>query len=151
MGAVSLALGQGTEFTFKDQTYKISPWTYKIQGQFETYLEKEAIQSAQRMGKLLGPDQAQALLNKVHDDIVKKKYTFGSALVAEALNTIAHQEYLFWLMLRINHPEVTLDLVREMFEADLEAMYRAMNEANADPQKTESPKESPTPSNGSPN
>lgn len=140
MGQVSSALGLGSQIDYKGETYQLSPWTYKIQGQFEKYLQEHAMKSAKELGKFLDPKEAKDLLYQTKRDIDCGDYSFGGELLARAVSSVQHLPYLTWLMIRENHKEVKLELVKEMFKEDFERILDKVNEANTEGEsETESP------------
>ena len=141
MGEISRALAQGTEFTFDNRTYVLSPWTYEIQGKFERYIEGQAIDAARRLGARCTPEERKEMMAQVSRDVVAGLYTFGSSLVLESLQVPQHVQYLFFLGLKKNHPELTQEFAKKVFEADPALVYQKINEAAADPTTKPEPKE----------
>ncbi len=138
MGQISQALGQGSQFTFKDKTYTLAPWTFGIQSQFERYLEDKAVRAAKRMSSLLTKQEYDDLMSRVVRDIASGVYTFGTEVVQQAMQSMENMQYMTFLQLRENHPEVKLDLVKEMFKEELDTILQKMNEANAEPEAGQS-------------
>lgn len=133
MGQVAKALGLGSEFEFKGQSYKLSPWSYKIQGHYERYLESEAVKVLQRLRPYLSDQEYKDQLGDVRRDIVNGEYTFGSESVAKTMTSLPHLKQLLFLMLLENHPEIKKDLVEEMIQEELDRVLETMSQANADP------------------
>ncbi len=132
MGQVSSALGLGSQIDYQGQTYNLSPWTYEIQGQFELYLQEHAMKSAKQLGKYLDPVEAKNLILETKRDIDVGEYSFGGTLLARAVSSVQHLPYLTWLMIRKNHKEVKLELVKQMFKEDFERILDKVNEANSE-------------------
>lgn len=145
MGQIAKALGLGSEFEFQGQTYRLSPWSFKIQSEFELYLEGQAVKAVHRMRPHLSDEEYREQLDSVRRDIVRGEYTFGSESVAKAYTATPHMKYLLFLMLRDNHPDIKKDLVDQIVEERFEEAIAAMALANADP--TTSPA-APTPAPG---
>lgn len=133
MGKVAAALGMGTTIDFEGKTYKLSPWTYKIQGEFERYLEDHLYQVYKRMAPLMTPQERLVELGKIRQEVVSGQYTFGSEVVAQALTSLPHLTHLLYLMIRVAHPEVDKELVGRIVDAQMEEVMAKMAEANADP------------------
>jgi hypothetical protein len=133
MGLISKIFGLGYQFEFEGQEYNLPPWTYKIQGLYERYLEKEAVEAAKRMGAHLSPDQARKLLQDVGRDIAAGVYTFGGEEVQLSFACQKHFTQLVYLMLQQEHPTIDRKLVERMVEAELEEMMDRVSAANADP------------------
>lgn len=130
MGQISNVLGLGSELEYKDKKYVLSPWTYLIQGQFERYLEFEAVKALNNMKAFLTEDEYRTELRQLRREITDKEYSFGSDRVAAALANPPHLRQLLFLMLKPNHPEVTLELAAEILVNELEHAYEAITAAN---------------------
>lgn len=133
MAEISKSLGLGSVFEHDGKTYTCSPWTFKIQGEFERYLEDNAIQKAKLMKPNLSETEYKNLLAGVHKDIASGQYSFGSETVSKALSTLVHFRVLFFLCLRVNHPEITMQFVDDLLKTRLEEMMEKVTEANLDP------------------
>lgn len=136
MGKVAAALGLGSSLTYKDKVYNISPWTYRIQGEFEKYLERTMMETYKLMAPYMSEQERKEELGKIRKEIVSGEYTFGSDTVAKALGSLPHLTYLLYLMMRVNHPEITVDLAGEIVQAQMGEVMDKMAEANADPSTT---------------
>lgn len=136
MGKVSTALGLGTSLEYDGQTYNISPWTYRIQGEFEKYMERKAVETFKLLSECMTPEERAVELAALRREIVSGEYSFGSDTIARALNSVGHLTYLFYLMLKPNHPEMTVDKAGEIVSSNLGEMMDKIAEANADPLKT---------------
>ena len=154
MGAISEALGQGADFEFQGKKYTLAPWGVQIQGLFEKYLEGEIVAGARRMAALLPPDEGTAVLARTAEKIGLKRYTFGTPEVGEALRSPVHMKYMFFLMLKKNHADVTRDLVDDMAKECWQDMMDASDRANGydpnaqAPEATTETKTSESPSAG---
>lgn len=133
MGDVNRALGGGSEIEFEGKVYTLSPWTYEVQAAYERYIEREAVNALKRMKPLLTDEDYQEQLNKIQQDITIGLYTFGSEKVARSLLAKPHLKYLYYLLLRGNHPDVQMDLVGRLIDKKWEEAMEKMAEANADP------------------
>lgn len=132
MGHIAAALGQGSQFTFRNKEYTLAPWTFGIQASFERFLEDKAVRAAKRMQALLSKQEYDDLMSRVVRDIASGVYTFGSEVVQQSLQSVDNIQYMTFLQLRENHPEVKLDLVKEMFKEEMDLVMQKMNEANAE-------------------
>lgn len=133
MAEISKSLGLGSVFEHDGKTYTCSPWTFRIQGEFERYLEDNAIQKVKLMKPNLTDDEYKNLITSVHKDIASGQYSFGSELVSKAISTLVHFRVLFFLCLRVNHPEVNMAFVDDLLKSRLEEMMEKVSEANSDP------------------
>jgi len=135
MGAVSAALAEGADFVYEDKTYKVHPCTYEVQAAFERYLEGYAIDTYYKLSRKMSVEDSDKMLAQLHRDISMGFYSFGSKAVREALDSKVHLRHMVFLMLKKNHPEVTVELVREMFDAQGDRLMLSVNLANADPNR----------------
>ena len=141
MGSVASSLGLGSQFTYKEKTYTLSPWDFSIQANFERYIEDKAVQAARRMQRHLPEKDYSELLAKVTRDIATGVYSFGGEVISESLKSVENLQHLVFLMLKKNHPEVTPQLVKEIFKEEMDLVLQKMNEANADPDALPKPGE----------
>lgn len=143
MGAISESLGQGAEIVYQDKRYTLAPWDLFIQGAFEKYLEAEIVAGARRMAALLPPEEGSAVLARTAEKIGLKRYTFGTQEIGEALSSPIHMRYMFFLMLKKNHPEVTREIVDAMAKEMWLELIEASNRANGQDPNAGTP-ENPT-------
>jgi len=139
MGLISKTLGQGVEFDFEGKSYKLPPWTYKIQGVYERYLEKEAVEAAKRMASYLAAEQARKLLQDVNRDIAAGVYTFGGEEVRLSFDCPKHVTQLLWIMLQQEDPTIPYATAQRMVEQDIQEIFDQIAAANADPTKAGNP------------
>lgn len=136
MGQIAKSLGIGSQFEYQGAVYKVSPWTYKVLGEFEAYLENEALRNMRKMRPYLTDSEYQELARKTRQDLESGKYTFGSDTIKEHLNSMRHLIALTTLCVQKNHPEFQREALERMFDEDKEKFNEvigAMFEANADP------------------
>jgi hypothetical protein len=133
MGMVSKVLGLGAELEFEGKKYVLAPWSYKIQGQFERYLEDEAYQVVLRLCRHLSPEEKKEQLAILARDIAAGTYSFGSEAVSKAMYSLKHFGKLLLLCLKPNHPEADEELVHKILQDGLETVMAKMAEANVDP------------------
>lgn len=133
MAEIARSLGLGSSFEHGGKSYTCAPWTFKIQGEFEKYLEEFAIQKVRQIKPSLTDDEYRNLVTSVHKDIASGQYSFGGELVSKSLGTLVHFRVLFFLCLRVNHPEVNMTFVDELLKTRLEEMMEKVSEANSDP------------------
>ena len=133
MASLSQSLALGSEYVQGSKTYKLAPCTFEIQALFETYLERQDLEAYNRLKGRLDRDDREIMLAAIQHKAAMRTWTFGGRGAREALDQRPHLEYMLFLMISKNHPEVSLSDVREMFEKDAEGIMRAANRANADP------------------
>lgn len=133
MAEISKSLGLGSIFEYQGKTYTCSPWTFKIQGEFERYLEEHAIQKVKLMKPSLNEEEYRSLVSSVHKDIASGAYSFGGEAVSKSISTMVHFRVLLLLCLRVNHKEITMTIVDDLVKERLEEMMAKVSEANSDP------------------
>ena len=135
MSAIAALLAEPAIYSFRGKDYSVHPWTFEIQGKFEQYLRRYAIDRHHEIVGLLAPADSDKALGLLMRDINAGKYTFGGELCGEALDSPVHIRFMFFLCLKKHHPEVTRENVDEMAREDYGGMIRAMNVANTDPNR----------------
>lgn len=133
MAEISKALGLGSTFEFNNKSYTCSPWTYKIQGEFERYLEDHAMRTAKKMRQYLNEAEYGELISKTHKDIAEGYYAFGSEPCMRSMQTLTHFKKILHLCLLPKHPEIDMNTVEELVQNRLEEMMSKVGEANLDP------------------
>lgn len=146
MSNVSDALGQGADYGYKGKTYRVSPWAFGVQGDYEVYVRGEAFKKQRESLRWKTQDEANADRQQLDRDIAAGLYSFGGDELARTLRHPQHLAFLFHLMLKKGHPEVTPVLTREMVDSDWNLVMEKINEANgpADPTKGAPPEEEKT-------
>lgn len=130
---VSSALGVGPQFEYKGKIYRLSPWKYRLQADFESYMKDQAYQAVRAMKPYTTDPEYRELQLAVTRDVASGYYAWGGEAIQMALNALPHAQQLFWSCLKENHPDATIELVQGMFQEKMEEMMRKMSEANADP------------------
>jgi hypothetical protein len=133
MAEISKALGLGSTFEHNGVKYTCSPWTYKIQGDFEKYLEDTAVKTAKRMRQYLTQTEYAELIAQTQKDIAEGYYAFGSAPCMRAMQTLTHFKKILHICLLPNHPEIEIDTIDDLVQTRLEEMMEKVGEANTDP------------------
>jgi len=153
VGEMAKALGMPSEVEFRGVVYKMQPWTNEVMAQFESWLERRAWQAYDRAKKNMSPGEAREMRTDLLAAISAGDYSFGSAAVAEALQSKPGIAHMLYLLLSQNKG-VTPDLVEEMVAEDMDRMLQAMDTANAGDTAPEPADEGeppdPTPANAAP-
>jgi len=136
MTSTAAALGIGTTLDHEGVSYRFSPWTYKIQGEFERHLEDHALKTIKRMKVYCSDGEYRELLASVHRDISSGYYNFGGPAVAQAMTTLHHLVVLVTLCLKPNHPDISAATVEAILKKQMEEVLDKMSAANADPNAT---------------
>lgn len=118
MGQISDALCVGPEFQYKDKVYNIHPLTFEVQGHFERYMERQARESYFKLAPYLPAEEKTLALDGLRRELAERYYTFGNEGIRKALEARPHLQYLCFLMLKKNHPELMEEDVAEMFRDD---------------------------------
>jgi hypothetical protein len=139
--SISQALGQGFEYRVPDTetVYRLAPWTFEIRGYFEQYVQRAVLEAANLLDRS-NPAAADAARARIVADIGLGLYAWGSDNISKALDARQHIQYIIYLQIKKNHPEVTLDLVKKLYLADLRGLSQAALLANGipiDPEKKE--------------
>lgn len=137
MGDINRALGGGSELEFDGKVYKLSPWTYKIQSDYERYLEREAYAALKRLRTVMGSEEFSDQLHRLQQDIAVGAYSFGSELVAKSFTALPHLKQLVYLMMLPNHPEITREVVDKIVDKMFEEILQKVADANVDPMNSE--------------
>jgi hypothetical protein len=133
MAEISKALGLGSTFDFNGKSYTCSPWTYRIQGEFEQYLESHAMKTVKKMRQYLTESEYGELVAKTHKDIAEGYYAFGSEPCMRAMQTLTHFKKVLHICLLPKHPDIDMNTVDELVQNRLEEMMAKVGEANSDP------------------
>lgn len=133
MASISSSLALGSEYTKDGKIYRLSPCTFEIQGLFETYLERQDLEAYNRLKGRLDREDREIMLAAIQHKAAMRTWTFGSKAAREALDQRPHLEYMIFLMISKNHPEISLQDVKDMFEIDGIGIMSAANRANTDP------------------
>lgn len=137
MGDINRALGGGSELEFEGTVYQLSPWNYKIQAEYERYLERQAFDSLKKLKPLLSAEDYQEQLSRLQKDIAVGEYSFGSVLVAKSFYALPHFKHLVYLMILQNHKDVPKETVGLMVDKLYEDVLARVSQANEDPTASE--------------
>ena len=133
MAEISKALGLGSSFEHDGKTYTCAPWTYKIQGEFERYLEDYSVRAAKRMRQYLTQTEYAELIAQTQKDLAEGYYAFGAGPCMRAMQTLTHFKKILHICLSVNHPGIETEVVDELVQNRLEEMMEKVGEANQDP------------------
>ena len=135
MGDISRALGLGSTLDHNGKTYTLSPWTYKLQGEFERYIQAAALKDLKDLlaAGALTPAEYDSDRRELRDKILSGELSFGGEYIAKSISQLRHFRKLVLLMLLPTHPEVNEEFVQEIISARLEELYDKVAETNQDP------------------
>ena len=147
MGAAAQVREQGeyAPLSYAGQIWKVSAWTYGVQGQYEEYLENQALERLQRQSALLNPLEAAQFRRDHLEMLGSRAWSFGTQLCYRSLDARENFAYLLWLCLQVNHPEASLELAKEIVREQYPAAQEAMFTANPTTRKKTASPESSTP------
>lgn len=130
MGAIAQALGQGATLDYAGRKWQVCPWTYEVQGQYEQYLEDQALSRFKRQARLLEPHEADLFREKHLEMLGSRAWSFGTPLVYRSMASEANLAHLLLLCLRPAHPEADLTLTLEMVREGRRGVDEALEAAN---------------------
>lgn len=133
MGVLAAMTAEPAAYRYREKEYKVSPWTVEVMAAFERHVEGKAMEAYEKVASRLQPAAAERALSTLMQDLTACAYTFGTPFMGKALQAPEHVEYMFFLCLKKNHPEVTRQLVKEMAKDDYDGIVKVMNVANQDP------------------
>ena len=133
MGTHAKALALPAEFPWRDRTWKLTPWTYQVMGEYEQYLQDSAFRTMKRMRKHLSEVEYASLTGKTREDVDSGKYNFDGEVCRRSLDVFANFAYITYLCLREHQPDVTYDLARELLKEEGELVVEKFRELNSDP------------------
>ncbi len=145
MGAYAKALGSSSEIEHKGQTYKVGPATQDVKAMFEAWMEKQAfdaLRAAKAKGNL-SDDEYREERTALLRDIGSKKLTFHSAYMAGVMATLDGQKAFCLLMIKQNHPDVSMQLVDSIFEEKLDEIIDSIDAHMADDPNGQAPASKP--------
>jgi hypothetical protein len=102
------------EFEFEGKIYKITELSQARQGQFSSWLKRNARQEIEN--DTLTTDEQKAKYRKeLNDAIAAREYEYNSELAIRCCRTPEGAAYLLWLGLQDEHPEIEEHEARAMF------------------------------------
>lgn len=116
--ATSAAAAAGTPITVTlgGVEYRVSPLRQRDYAELEQWLQDRIIAPVQRHTASLGLEERTKLLDAAFQRAAL--VTLTSPEAARFLGSLEGAFYLCWLSLRHNHPQLTLDAVRELLAAE---------------------------------
>ena len=134
MASISEAQASPIELTFGDVTYQLSPLTQSNFGELERWLRQHIMDIARETAKDFNPDDRAIILKEAFTQSVAMH--IGSEEAAGILRSIDGEAMTFLLVVRKNHPSMTLDKARQLL---CDEIYRrramdAIDELNSVPE-----------------
>ena len=152
MSEISAVLGLGAEFVFEGTTYRVAPCCYLVKGQYENYLEGEAMRAIMNRVGEVSDYVVRELLSIYTRDCAAKVYHFDGSVSVRSRELLPGRKRLAALQLHKGHPGLTnvasMDLVEKIFdsgEAAITALESSMARADADPNVPKPYRKSVTP------
>jgi len=150
MDGLNRLTGADQTIAVGDCTYRLGPLTLKDYGEIENrILARRPDPIAVAVGHLegLSEEQQEYLLGRAFDRAVSGRWVRSSE-IDEWKQTHEGFCYLFWLMVRKSHPEVTLEraaeLIQQLADESQEDLHRRMAEAAGLPEGNRSGQAQPT-------
>lgn len=136
MGELSRLFGAGAQIEHNGKVWKLSPWTYGVQAEYEQYLEEQAWLTCQRAARTLPAKQAEDLRGQTARDITAGVYSAGSKAFLDSVFVPKHLKVFLYRLIEPNQPEITLPLCEEMVQAGADKVIEKVIEAGSDPTRT---------------
>ena len=135
MGDLSKMFGQGATLLYQDKAYKLSPWLYRVQADFEIYLEEQAWGTYKRAARNLSESEVEKLRMETARDITSGKYSAGGPIFIESIWIPKHAKMFLYLLVEVNHPEISKATVDGMFDSNPQMCFEKVMEAGSDPSR----------------
>lgn len=127
MGDISRALAEPITHTIGGKAYKFAPWSKRLQGQFEDWLEALAFDAAARRRRQLGEEKYDSLLARINEAIVGGTYAITGQIAQKKLRTDEGLVRLLCIVLGPYQPDMSEDDVRSMLATNAPEMIAAIN------------------------
>lgn len=133
MGEAGKALGKGTSIRIEGKSFELAPMTLDMVAQFEAWLEDRAWQRVERQRGQCADAIYQERLRATAELIAAGALGFGSEAYARALDSLAGQKQLLFLMLSARQRDVDASIVERIFAEQFEETLAKMAALNNDP------------------
>lgn len=124
MSFIAQALGMAESIEHKGKTYKISPLTMEVLGEWEMFLKRRAWDELQKMRRFMAPEEYQKRADGLIVAMGAGAFEFMGRASAEAQENMLTPtgRHLLFLRLKAGNPgdEITDKIVQEMLETSLE-------------------------------
>lgn len=133
MGEAAQATGAPRPVRYNGETYQLAPLSIPDLGLFEVWLEDRAYRKVERQRDRLDPVTYQERIDAVTRAVGADQFAYGSEAYGEAVRSEAGARHLFYLALRLNHPDMTEELAAKIWDSDVAANAAKTKAQNADP------------------
>ena len=117
--------------TIDGREWTLSPVTLEDLGMLERWIESRPIRMVQSALDGLADRERQYLLALAFGESIKRQTTLGTESGRGELESIESVAYLFWLSLRVRHPDVTREVAARMLRTDnVELIKAALDKAS---------------------
>lgn len=106
------------------QEYKLSPITLKIEGEWEQWLEQQAMEALRKHA--LRVSDPRDLEHRILKDIAAGEYAYGGEQSYKSEFSPKGRMQMLFLRLRAYQPKITMDTVREIFEQQNQQIIEAL-------------------------
>jgi len=131
MGECAAMAGVGMPVIIDGRTWHLSPVTLEDLGLLERWVEAHPIRMVQSALDGLDDRHRQYLLALAFGESIKRQVTLGTASGEGLLGSIEATAFLFWLSIRVKHPEITRDQAGRMLRTDnVELVKAALDKAS---------------------
>lgn len=143
MGQLADMLGLGTEFDYNGKRYTIGQLQIKHRGMFEIRLEKEGWDAIERSRPYSTAGQMRERIALFTRDIASYQLSYGSEAYRKASASMQGVQYLTFLALRENHPEIDEGFVADLIEEKIELFKRLADSSGAIPKQEQGQDDEP--------
>lgn len=133
MGELSRLFGVGATVKIGEKEWKVSPWTYKIQAEFEEYLEGQAWKTAERARGKVPESSLSDIRAQTARQITTGEYSPGSQGFIDAIMTTKHGRRFLYLLIEAIDPAITGTDIDDFFAQYPKEAFTAIMEAGSDP------------------
>jgi hypothetical protein len=145
MSFIAQALGLAESIEHKGKTYKISPLTMEVLGEWEMFLKKRAWDELQKMRRLMSPEEYQKRADGLIVAMGTGAFEFMGRASSEAQENMLTPtgRHLLFLRLKLANPSenVTDQLVQEMLETSLEEVAVKLGMMDAPDPNSQAPRQ----------
>lgn len=116
----------GEAIPFEGAVYLASPVNQSIRGQFEQYVRRNALEAIAEVQGMVHPDEAKKWMSCYIEDRAAGAYSWGDknlndtgqngSAIRKALGDIPGTQYLFFLVLKACHPDMTQEKALKIFK-----------------------------------
>ena len=153
MSEFAQALATEETFEWQGQTYKMSGLIMEVVGQWENWLKERAWREVLRSQRFLPPAEHDRQCRLLQEGLAAGDYDFFSAASVKAQQSWEGKIFLAWARTAINHKDFKIDIIRAIYERDIDKfveIQRKLNGMDLDPNSKAPPEAGPAVGSSSP-